>query len=188
MYEKVLILEKAVEIFAAKGFYLTTLEEIAARTNLKKAAVSRYFKNKEELFIELLLTAASARQKEVFETIGLTDDFKEKLTRFTISFIRFAKNQRNYYKLLTMEVIAENREFTERVRQIQDEYQHFVYQILQDGIRQGRFQMNNPLLTATFLGKLIEGAHEIAIAEPNYSPDQIVLSMLDLVWNGLLKK
>lgn len=188
MNEKGFILERALEVFADKGYYRTTIEEIASRTELKKVTVYRCIKSKEDLFIELLTMAAAARKKEVFDNIGITDDLKEKLSRFILSFIRFAKTQKNYYKILKMELGSENPEFLEKVLKIQAELKNAIYQILQDGCRQGVFRTVNPLIANAFLGKLTEGVLEVIEIEPNYSPDQIVLSMLDLIWNGLVKK
>lgn len=188
MYEKVLIMETALDLFAEKGYYRTTIEEIASRTDLKKTTIYRLIKSKEELFLELLNNAASARKREVFDNIDLTDDLREKLSRFILSYIRFAKNQTDYYKILIMDVLTDNLEFREKVAEVQGEFKAVIYQILQDGIRQGQFRKVNPLIASIFLGKIIEGTLETIEVEPNYSPDQIVLSVMDLVWNGLIAK
>ena len=104
MYEKVVILEKAGEVFGEKGFYLTTIDEIAVRANLKKSILSKYYKNKDELFLELLTIANASRKQEVFDTIGLTDDLRERLSRFIISLLRFARHQRNYQSKLQRKI------------------------------------------------------------------------------------
>lgn len=188
MYEKILILEKAAEIFGEKGYYLATIEEVANRVNLKKTIIYKYFKTKDELFLELLNTAAALRRREVFETIGLTDDAKEKLSRFIISLLRFARTQKNYYKILAGDLTVPNPEIQAKLDQTRNEFKDHVYQILQDGIRQGKFRIINPLIMTAFLGKLIEGTVAIIEVEPNYSVDQMILTMLDMVWNGLAKK
>ncbi|HYH01519.1 MAG TPA: TetR/AcrR family transcriptional regulator [Bacillota bacterium] len=188
MYEKILILEKAAEIFGEKGYYLATIEEVASRVNLKKTIIYKYFKNKDELFLELLNTASALRRREVFDTIGLTDDIREKLSRFIISLLRFARNQKNYYKILAEALTVSNPEIQTKLNQVREEFKDHVYQILQDGIRQGKFRIVNPLIMTAYLGKLIEGTVAIIEVEPNYSVDQMILTMLDMVWNGLAKK
>jgi AcrR family transcriptional regulator len=188
MYEKVLILEKAGEVFGEKGFYLTTIEEIAVRANVKKSILYKYFKNREELFLELLTIASASRKQEVFDTIGLTEDLRERLSRFIISLLRFARHQRNYFKILSVKIRAENSQLQQKLAEIDAEFTTTVYQILQDGIRQGRFRMVNPVVATAFLGKLIEGTIEVIEAEPSFSADQMILSMLDMIWNGLAKR
>jgi AcrR family transcriptional regulator len=188
MYEKVLILEKAGEVFGEKGFYLTTIEEIAIRANVKKSILYKYFKNRDDLFLELLTIASTSRKQEVFDTIGITEDLRERLSRFIISLLRFARHQRNYFKILSVKISAENPNLQQKLAEIDTEFKTAVYQILQDGIRQGRFRVVNPLVATAFLGKLIEGTIEVIEAEPSFSADQMILSMLDMIWNGLAKK
>jgi AcrR family transcriptional regulator len=188
MVEKVLILENAMEIFGEKGYYLTTIEEIAVKSNLRKTVISKYFKNKAMLFVELLDMASVVRKREVFENIGLTQDVKEKLSRFIISALRFARNRQNHYRILTASVGADHPEIQNKLAEVQKEFQSQVYQILQDGVRQGKFRTVNPLIATVFLGKLIEGTIDIAEAKLGYAIDQMILSMLDLIWNGLARK
>lgn len=186
--EKSVLLAEALELFAEKGYYRTTIEELSNKLGLKRADVYHLVHNKEELFSELLDAASQIREEEVFRQIGITDDFKGKLTRFVIALIRFARNHPRYYKILNLEVVSDNSEFLERVAKIQNEFHEQVYQLLCDGIRQGCFREMNPLLTKTFMAKLIEGTLDIAENNPNYSPDQVVLTMVELIWNGLERR
>jgi AcrR family transcriptional regulator len=188
MVEKFLILEKALEAFGEKGYHLTSLEAIAVKANLRKSAISKYFKTKGALYMELLNMASVSRRQEVFENIGLTEDVKEKLSRFIISALRFARNRKYYYRILTTPVAGDYPEVQKKFDEVQEEYKNHVYQILQNGVRQGKFRAVNPLITTVFLGKLIEGTVDLAEANPGYAVDQMILSMLDLVWNGLGRK
>lgn len=47
------ILEAALKCFNKKGYYRTSIDEIALKTGLTKGAVYYYFKSKQRLFIEL---------------------------------------------------------------------------------------------------------------------------------------
>lgn len=188
MVEKILILENAMEIFGKKGYYLTTIEEIAVKSNLRKTVISKYFKNKAVLFVELLDMASAVRRREVFENIGLTEDVKEKLSRFVISVLRFARNRRNHYRILTASTGVDHPEVQNKLAEVQNEFYNQVYQILQDGVRQGKFRTVNPLIATAFLGKLIEGTIDIVETKLGYAVDQMILSMLDLIWNGLARK
>lgn len=50
------VLQAASEVFARFGFDKTTLEDIGKRAGLNKASLYYYFKNKEEIFIAVVLT------------------------------------------------------------------------------------------------------------------------------------
>ena len=183
-----MIFDKALEVFAERGYYRTTIEEIATGVNLGKGTVYRIIKNKEQLFLNLLQLAASARRETVFENINLIDDLRGKLGRFIICLLRFAHSQPYYFKILTIDVASGHPDFQQKVKLIQGEYQEIILQLLQDGVKQNKFREISPYIASTFLCKLIEGAIRIFEEEPNYSADQIVLSMLDLIWNGFGKK
>lgn len=48
------ILAAAEELFASRGFHLTSMEDVAARAEYATGTIYRYFKNKEDLYLELL--------------------------------------------------------------------------------------------------------------------------------------
>jgi AcrR family transcriptional regulator len=50
------LLETAVEVIREKGFYKTTLEEVAKRAGMTRGAIYGNFKNKEELFLAVVET------------------------------------------------------------------------------------------------------------------------------------
>lgn len=180
------ILESALNVFSELDYI--SIDEIAVRAGISKDTVYRYFKNKEELFVELLVHAAAIRKQAIYDNIRMIEDIRGKLGRFIISILRFAKNQPHYFRLLTMDVTVDPPELQAKIEQIQREYEDIVYQLLQEGIRENRFRDVNPLIATTLLCKMIDGALRILEEEPNYSADQIVLTMLDLIWNGYGKK
>lgn len=183
-----LILDKALEVFTEKDYQHATVDEIADRAEIGKGTVYRYFKNKEELFLELLESAAELRRRTILENIQINEDLRGKLGRFVMSLLRFTKSQPQMFRLLTCEVGAAQSDFSQKVSRIQNEHQGIIVQILTDGVRQNKFREINPLIASVYLCKLIEGALQIFESEPNYTVDQIVLTMLDLIWNGLGKK
>lgn len=53
--KRVSILKAASEVFARYGYDKTTLEDIGKRLGMNKASLYYYFKNKEEIFIQVIL-------------------------------------------------------------------------------------------------------------------------------------
>jgi len=49
-----LLLDSALECFAAKGFESTTIDHIVKHAGVSKGAVYHYFKSKEEIYVELI--------------------------------------------------------------------------------------------------------------------------------------
>jgi len=183
-----LILAKALEVFALKDYQPTTIGEIAIKAGVGRSTIRHYFQTKEILYLELLKNAAEARARTLAENIPRDEDLRVKLGKMITSLLRFAKNQPNYFKILTARIYSDKVDFVRQVEQIKNEHQHEVADLIQEGIRQHKFWESNPEITAVYICKLIEGALEIFQSEANYSVDQIVLSMLHLIWNGLVKR
>lgn len=52
--KRLALLEAALECFAQKGYYASSVDDIVSYSNLSKGSVYNYFKSKEEIFISLL--------------------------------------------------------------------------------------------------------------------------------------
>ncbi len=183
-----IILTQALEIFALKDYQQTTIGEISARSGMSRGVIYRYFRNKELLYLELLKSAANLRDQALTENIHQDEELRAKLGKVITNLLRFAKNQPSYFKLLTARVYSEKVDFIKQVELIKNQHQRQIAELIQEGIRQNKFWESNPEITAVYLCKLIDGALEIFQSEANYSVDQIVLSMLHLIWNGLVKR
>ena len=60
------ILDAAASVFAQKGYYGTTMEDVAVASGYSPAAIYKYFKNKDDLFSRLWNTMAD-RLQEIFD-------------------------------------------------------------------------------------------------------------------------
>jgi AcrR family transcriptional regulator len=59
------ILTSALECFAQKGFQITTIDDIGARSGISKGSIYNYFASKEDIYFELL-NKATFNDKEEF--------------------------------------------------------------------------------------------------------------------------
>ena len=64
------ILDAAMELFSAKGFYDTRLDEIAAEASASKGSIYFHFPNKEKLFIALVDQFADLIERRAKEAIA----------------------------------------------------------------------------------------------------------------------
>lgn len=68
--KKQLILEVALSSFSQKGYYSTSVQEIASQCGISKGSLYKYFSSKEELFIEI----CEYNQNQLFEKFASLDD------------------------------------------------------------------------------------------------------------------
>ncbi|MFZ1992314.1 MAG: helix-turn-helix domain-containing protein [Alphaproteobacteria bacterium] len=79
------LLEAAAKVFAAKGFYAATLDDVAAEAGLTKGAIYGNFKNKEELFLEVFKVPMAG----VRPVLKAGASLKEQLHRLAEAVIEF---------------------------------------------------------------------------------------------------
>jgi AcrR family transcriptional regulator len=63
--KKIELMVKATNSFTRFGYSKTTLDDIAREANMNKATLYHYFKNKEELFLQVMLEVAKAGLAEL---------------------------------------------------------------------------------------------------------------------------
>jgi len=83
------IFNVAKKIFTEKGYNNTTMEDIIAETNLSKGGVYYYFKNKEDLCMNLLFSITSRYHdlSDNVENYGNSEDPIENLCDYYVNFL-----------------------------------------------------------------------------------------------------
>lgn len=76
------LLVKAAECFRKYGYDKTSLDDIAKAMKLNKASLYYYIKNKEELFLEILLHEATLTMDQLLEDAKAIEDSLEKIHFF----------------------------------------------------------------------------------------------------------
>lgn len=97
------ILEASLDVFTARGFHETTMDEIAAASGVAKGTLYRYFESKENL-LEQLLTETRAKILERFGGVfSQSDDVLEQIQMFIEDWIAFIEENHALYRLIQAE-------------------------------------------------------------------------------------
>lgn len=152
------IMASAREIFFAKGFNATTMDEIAHKAELSKGALYLYFTSKEELYVSVMSEGLSILFERTEEAIKLDlspDQMLRKLGevhyRYHLDYPEYARifffsEHRNVVKQLPRELIQEGMDKGMR-------YFQLIVEIIKKGIEQGIFAPADPRKAAvTFWG------------------------------------
>jgi AcrR family transcriptional regulator len=94
-----LIVTEASKCFSQFGFEKTTLDDIGKSANLNKATLYYYFKNKEEIFMEVVLQESTRFITELQAKTVLITGFEEKICSYLIERLRFYKQVVNLHQL-----------------------------------------------------------------------------------------
>ena len=94
-----LIVTEASKCFSQFGFEKTTLDDIGKSANLNKATLYYYFKNKEEIFMEVVLQESTRFITELQAKTVLITGFEDKICSYLIERLRFYKQVVNLHQL-----------------------------------------------------------------------------------------
>ncbi len=106
------IMTAACQVFAQKGYYRATLDEIAEKAEFSKATIYAYFKNKADLFFRLIIDGLSELTQLVENTMKDKTDFKTLLKNIVHEIFDYLDKNRDFFTLLYEQRIELHREIS----------------------------------------------------------------------------
>lgn len=151
---KKLIVEAATKSFSLFGYKATTMDQVAKIANVGKGTIYTFFKNKDELFNEIVNTLISEMKRAADEAIDPTHSIHEKVHRVLYKILEFRREHQ-----LTIKLIQEEKEMgTPAVMGVMAMFEEAVIAHLKvkisNAIEKGEIQPCDPELTAFVMLKL----------------------------------
>ena len=98
--KKQLIINRAAELFAKKGFELTTMIEVANACNASKSHLYHYFPAKEDLLFAVVSEHTTGLIEMLTDVVGLPLPAEDRFGRFVKAFVEQASDSRNEHLVL----------------------------------------------------------------------------------------
>ncbi|HEC79310.1 MAG TPA: TetR/AcrR family transcriptional regulator [candidate division WOR-3 bacterium] len=162
------IIKCALRIFSKKGYFRTTVEDIARAAHIAKGTVYLYFNDKESIYIAAInehLNNATALFNRIAVQPGSAT---EKMNRISESFVNYLEKMKVSHPMFTFENIHLSSKVLKKLKQIitprLTEMTKSLSRIIKQGIEQGEFREVDPDVAAfyflvtmrtVFLGNLI---------------------------------
>jgi len=147
-----IILKAAKEVFAEKGYYSTTVDDVAERAGVAKGSIYTYFNSKYELFVTALLQDFEEIVRKIEGKIEKIDRIEERIFRGVDIYLDYFEENLFFFKSLFLErrvLIKESQEKAEDG--FWKLYQRFTDQLasaFQIGIDKGEIKPLNPRVLA----------------------------------------
>lgn len=179
------ILQMALALFGEKGYDGATVEEIAAKSGIAKGSVYLHYPGKDALYHEVILLAAEARRKYVQGFGGGPgEDIRRSLAKLITGELRFARSEKRFYRLLISDDRNEGGAFGPAILLLRQEFLVELTELIRKGMAQGVIRDGNPALMGELLNGMVRGAYQMLEMHSAVTVDQVVLSILDLLWRG----
>lgn len=97
---RALILEKALYLFANKGFHGTSISDIAKEAGISKGLAYNYFESKDAI-LQAIMDDALTAGREVMDVSSITDDPYEQLKLMLNNTFDHVEKNDNYWRMFT---------------------------------------------------------------------------------------
>jgi AcrR family transcriptional regulator len=142
------ILRAAERVFAAKGFFYTTMSEIAERAEFGTGTLYNYFKSKEDLYFTLIDEKVEEVNRLVKAELSRKTSPKEKIERVVHLQLEFVERNRDFFRIY----ISERSRFEWTVKEELGKGMHekmvtyitSLAQVMKEGIGEGTFKALDP--------------------------------------------
>jgi len=132
------IIIQAQKLFKQYGLKKTTMDEIAAACGKAKSTMYHYFKNKDEVFDEVLRMELQNLRALVKEKVDQETTLTEKLKTYSLTFHRETINKINLFRILKQELKSEI-EKSDRFNTVIEYEKTFISRIISDGVDNAEF-------------------------------------------------
>lgn len=141
------IIDTMYKLVAQKGYDKTSIGQIAEEISIKKPSIYYYFKNKEEIFIEMINKFYSADWgTNILELEHIEDifEYKNYLLNYGYNFIDACQNDLQFRKVYTEVNIQSNRieSVKQNVFEWEKKHEDFIKYILEHGMKINAFEKN----------------------------------------------
>ena len=187
--KKELIIESAEEIFARFGYKKSTMEDNATQTHIGKATLYYYFPSKEVIFGEVIRKDSQLFQEKLNVAISIAESTEAKIRAYIAARMLHLEDLSKFYTTLTGEYL-DNYFFVEQIRREFYDYENLTLsQLLQDGIDQNAFFIDDVECTARMLAIAIKGLeYPMLQNKENYDIIEESTKMLDIIFNGIKRR
>lgn len=155
------IIDAAVEVFAAKGFFGAKVSEIAEAAGVADGTIYLYFRSKDDLLISLFEEKMGEMNRRFAALLGELHSPEAKLRRYIVEHLKMVAEKPKLMQVLTVELRQSARFIKEYSPKAFAKYLALLGSILEEGQKKGIFRSD--LDTALFRRALFGAIDEISL-------------------------
>jgi len=184
------ILSAAEKVFAAKGFFPTTMSEIAHEAEFGTGTLYKYFRSKEDLYFTIIDEKTEEINRLVKNELSQKTPTMERIKNVLQLQFEFIEKNRNFFRIY----ISERSRFEWTVKEelgkgIHDKmvaYIKTLSQVIKQGIKEGEFKPIDPMdLAHALVGIVNSFVFEWLISPQPYSLSSKMDTILEVFLRGV---
>ncbi len=188
---KNIIIEKSSTYFSKYGISKTTIDDISRALKMGKSSLYYYFKSKDDIFKAVLDKEVESFSRKIRDAVNNAPGLHEKLKAFGTARTQCLKELKNKFPALKDSYLSDYAFFEDMRKDYDAREIMLMKSILQEGIDQGAFVINDIELTARTIVTVLKGIeYEWTIREnkPDQEIESDIGALMDIFLNGISKK
>jgi|GEM_PF-1833658 len=145
--KKELLIAEAERIFADKGFHATSIRDIACATDSNVAMIYYYFRNKEDLYLQILDDTFRKMSECIQESIEAAGDEEERIRLVIRTYIAFMGTRKHIPRIMAREMAEGGEHFAIIMQRYLSRNYAAVHDTIKSGIDRGLFSPVDPSLS-----------------------------------------
>ncbi len=182
------ILDAATAVFARKGFYEASMDDIVDESGLSKGALYWYFKSKDQIISALLDRLFEPELEELRALVNAEGSARTRLLEFAALTAREMKRMTRIIPL-TYEFYAlafRNPAVRKKLREFLREYIRNLIPLIEQGMARGEFRQTDAAQIATALAAVGEGTLLLWVYDPKgIDLDQQLVAGMQFILDGI---
>lgn len=177
-------------IFTRYGFRKTTMEEIADSAQMGKSSIYYYFKSKEAIFRSVVEFEARMLKEQLNAIIAQHSSPPERLKAYIRFRLHHVRTLENFYAALNEDSLSHMHFILEIRRNFEIEEQQLVGMILEDGMKQGVFQLSSSKIGAIAISTMMKGLELPLLLDDAHKADrgELLEDLIRVLLYGILKR
>lgn len=176
------LLEVALPVFAARGFHLTSMNDVADAAGVTKPVLYQHFSSKRGLYLELLRSVGNRLMAEIQAATARADHPREQVEDGLRAYFCFVADQAAAYRLMFGGGTRRDPEFANEATRVE----RAIAEAIADLIRIEGLSDADRLLFAHGIVGLAEGTSRHWLTdELDLDPGGVATRVADLAWRGL---
>ncbi len=145
------ILKVAQKILSNEGYVGTSISNIAKTVGVTKPTIYHFFKNKEELFREVLITAFNKLDSKLKKTNLKKASLDKKLEKLSTTYLEFGLKNKNIFTTALQKIPHSEKNLIQLVTELRKKIIFYFEEVIEEGRTKNLIPTNDSTLTAYLL-------------------------------------
>ncbi len=181
------VLRSAANIFFAKGFHASSIEDVARDVGMLKGSLYYYIKSKDDLLFQLLLAGIEDGDAYIAQNIDPKGDPVEQLERAIRAQIDYIIQNKVPFGLFLHEFDSLSGKRQHKLTAVMSRYNNRFVELVQKGQQQGKLMKGQPWIIVNGMLGMCNWLYRWYDADHLSDTEQIKQIFLDVVFKGIRK-